>query len=364
MSCPSLQYESGSGSTVTVACDCNASSTLTAYNNRRPEIADGQMSLYQSAEQHLSIDNPDFPSDLAALATYINGGSTYLKVLPISTAISEIGGCCNGALSNAEYNSQDYGGPVTLDLASNWTAAGRPIAKVALRLASGTYKICAAFDRSTPPFQDRDYVLVSTTQLQVYHVAPPEPPQPPPSQPRPSAPPNCPPPGSPPPPPDPPGAPYGFTGSERLGGLDACAFVAPPNSHFPPPPVLPPLSPTIVPPSYPTTFYFPPPPPPADADNCVTLGQVLFIPIGVAAFPLLYCAVRYCNVRMTKNNVSPRALALTFQASFTVPNNSKHVKHTRRPKLPVKVWYTAVACLCMSAFGAVCALGFASLERG
>ena len=363
MSCPSLQYESG-GSTVTVACDCNASSTLTAYNNHRPEITDGQMSLYQSAEQHLGIDNPDFPSDLTALASYINGGSTYLKVLPISTPVSETGGCCKGAISNTQYNSQDYGGPVTLDLASNWTAVGRPIASVPLRLPSGTYKICAAFDRSTPPFQDRDYVLVSTTQLQVYVVAPPEPPRPPPSEPRPAPPPIGPHPESPPPPPQPPSDPYGFlpSGPEEWG-VSVCAFMPPPNSHFPPPPAYPPMSPKIQPPSYPATFTFQSPPPPGGAQNCITVGQMILIPSAILGCMLFYLTVRYCNKTLTKNNVSPRALALTLQAAFTIPANSQYVKHKRRRIVSLRVWYGALTCLCMIAFGAVCAVGFLSLSN-
>ena len=71
MSCPTLSHNAA-----TVDCSpCIPETvTVTTYNHglTRPGNLANQI-LYATAHQQLGVSHPDFPSDAAALASYING---------------------------------------------------------------------------------------------------------------------------------------------------------------------------------------------------------------------------------------------------------------------------------------------------
>ena len=295
-------------------CSCAPTDVaLTAYANH---ATSPNMVLFADMTQHLAIARPSWPTSSAALSSYINGPplTTYVKVLPLSAP----GTCCDGAVSNADYSGPSYGGAASV--VPNHLGG---VPQVHVTLASNTYKVCVALDRTSPPFADSDYVLIGTTQLSVYPQAPPPPPPPPvsPIPIAPSTPPPPPPPSPQPSDPPPPPTPVFLTGGDGNVdlGLDVCAFAPPPGTRYPPPPSPPPF------PGYPPQA---PPPPGAKADEsedkssdadstqggCVTIGHMLLI--GSLAI-VLCCGI--CVVRCLRNyledyNCDPRTLRISFIA--------------------------------------------------
>ena len=254
-------------------CTCLANTfTFNAYNDGVTDSTAPHV-LYASATQRLTVTDPSWPAEGAALQAQINGPpqSLYVKVLPISLA----GGCCTGAVSDATHAGPTYGGAAT--------AGSSGPAGIMLSLPTNTYKICVASGRSTPPFSDTDYLMSANTVLTVFSNQPPPPPLPPPSPLPPIMPPPSLPPRAPPTPPPPPPFPLFSALTAEGSGLDECAFAPPPGSALPPPPALPPQhkAPPQMPPEpftpgplYPPSPSAPPEPPPF----CVTgLGGLVLV---------------------------------------------------------------------------------------
>lgn len=299
-------------------CTCLANTfTFNAYNDGVTDSTAPHV-LYASATQRLTVTDPSWPAEGAALQAQINGPpqSLYVKVLPISLA----GGCCTGAVSDATHAGPTYGGAAT--------AGSSGPAGIMLSLPTNTYKICVASGRSTPPFSDTDYLMSANTVLTVFSNQPPPPPLPPPSPLPPIMPPPSLPPRAPPTPPPPPPFPLFSALTAEGSGLDECAFAPPPGSALPPPPALPPQpkAPPQMPPEpftpgplYPPSPSAPPEPPPF----CVTMGLVVLFSVSLFLLLLVLLCCRTCKRTLDAVNCGPAGLAESFDAIRTVPTNAE-----------------------------------------
>ena len=297
-----------------MACPCTAgcaepSITFQTLANGRP----AGTALFVTGTQELIFSNTSWPTASADLETYINGPplTSYVKAVLISS-----GTCCANALSDSA--SPDYGSALAV-------AAGSTEAKVSLNLPAGTYKICVAFGRSSPPFSSGEYRMVTNAQLNVYTTLPPMPP----SIPLPSSPPPAPPAVplvySPPSPPNPPFFPLFMDELSRGDyGISTCAFGP---SSMPPPPALPP---DFAPPP-----WLPPPPgtPPApgsitsvqamsEPKGCFTVGHIVLIGVFTTVACLVFCVICFCKRYLDSFNCGPRALASSLSAINNVPKNT------------------------------------------
>lgn len=295
--------------------------TFTAYSNGSP-TASSSLQMFSGVSQALAFSG--------GFSSTVN---SYVKVLPLHAGgANGTPECCTGAVTSPSYSVPAYGTALTND-----SSVHPYVYKVSLTLPADTYKICVAFDRTGPPFQDTDYSLVSSTQLVVHDGFPPLPPTGPSPLPPPVQPPNPPPSPAPSPPPSPPAVPpqpsFNAVGNSGLDKVFAECILLPyslsdlVDSEYSPPPYTPPLP---APPNAP-----PPKPPPSpnapdiltpttvlnNDEACITIGHVVLLTvlIGLSCLIIIcYCA---CARYLEGYNCGPKAISSSLRAVNVVPKN-------------------------------------------